>query len=112
MRYTMAMEITKAQRSYLRKLANPLKATVLIGKQGLTEQIVAKVGQELDTHELIKVRLLEYKDQKEQLAATLVEETDAALVGTIGNVITLYRPSPNLDRRLVVLPGSAEEGRL
>lgn len=102
------MQITKPQRNYLRKLANPLKATVLVGKAGLTEQIVVKIGNELDAHELIKVRLLEFKDQKQELAQTIVDTTDAALVGVIGNVITLYRPSPTPERRLITLPGPAE----
>jgi RNA-binding protein len=103
------MQITKTQRNYLRKLANPLKPTVLIGKQGLTEQIVEKIGRELDAHELIKVRLLEHKDQKQQLAQTIVEETDAALVIVIGNVIALFRPSPDPDRQIIALPGANDE---
>jgi RNA-binding protein len=100
------MEITKAQRNYLRRLANPLKPTVQIGKQGLTEQIIEKINRELDAHELIKVRLLEFKDQKQQLAQTIVDETGAALVIVIGNVIALFRPSPDPDRQIIVLPGA------
>jgi RNA-binding protein len=99
-------EITKGQRAYLRKLANPLKATVLLGKQGLTPELVEKVGRELDAHELIKVRLLEYKELKASLAQTIVDETGAALVGIIGNVITLYRQQPDPERRRIVLPGA------
>lgn len=99
------MEITKSQRNYLREQANPIKPTVLIGKQGLTESIVEKIGRELDAHELIKVRLLEYKDQRQQLAETIVDETGAALVIVIGNVIALYRPSPDPERQLIALPG-------
>jgi RNA-binding protein len=97
-------ELTKLQRAYLRRIANPLKATVLLGKQGLTEQLLAKVDQELLAHELIKVRLLEYKDQKESLAQTIVAESGAALVGLIGSVITLYRAHPDADRRQILLP--------
>lgn len=104
------MQVTKTQRKYLRKLANPLKPTVMLGKQGLTEQLVEKIGRELDAHELIKVRLLEYKDQKEQLAQTIVDETGAALVGVVGNVITLFRPSPDADRQVINLPRSNDEG--
>ncbi len=101
-------ELTKAQRSYLRKIANPLKPTVMLGKHGLTPEVVAKVGRELDAHELIKVRLLEHKDQREALAATLVAETGAALVGVIGHVITLYRRHAETDRRQIALPGNHE----
>ncbi len=97
-------ELTKAQRRYLRGLANPLKATVMLGKQGLTPELLEKVGRELDAHELIKVRLLEFKDERDALARTLAEETGAAVVGTIGHVITLYRQQPDPERRRIVLP--------
>lgn len=96
--------LSKAHRSYLRKLANPLKPTVLLGKQGLTEQLVAKIGQELDAHELIKVRLLEYKDQKEALATTIIEETGSSLVSLVGNVVTLYRQQADPERRRISFP--------
>ena len=101
--------ITNPQRSYLRKLANPLKPTVMLGKQGLTEQIIGKISRELDAHELIKVRLLEFKDEKQALAQTMVEQTEAALVGVIGNVITLYRPSSDPDRQVISLPVKGQE---
>lgn len=101
-------ELTKPQRSYLRKIANPLKPTVMLGRQGLTPEVVAKVGRELEAHELIKVRLLEHKDEREALARTLVEETGAALVGVIGNVITLYRRHEDAERRQIRLPGNHE----
>lgn len=102
-------EITKTQRAYLRKIANPLKPTVLLGKQGLTPELVGKIDQELTAHELIKLRLLEYKDQKTALAATIVAESGAALVAIIGNVITLYRAHPEPERRQIVLPGPRDE---
>jgi RNA-binding protein len=99
--------ITKSQRSYLRKIANPLKPTVILGKQGLTEEIVAKVIRELDAHELIKVRFLEYKEERQQLTETIIEETGSTLVGMIGHVAILYRQQADPDRRLITLPGGA-----
>jgi RNA-binding protein len=101
-------ELTKPQRNYLRKIANPLKPTAMLGKQGLTPELVEKVSRELDAHELIKVRLLEYKDQKAALAQTMVEETGAHLVSVIGNVITLYRASADAERRKITLPGALD----
>ncbi|MFV9504704.1 MAG: YhbY family RNA-binding protein [Oscillochloridaceae bacterium umkhey_bin13] len=96
--------LSKAQRKYLRALANPLKATAMLGKQGLTPELMHKIERELLAHELIKVRLLEYKDQKEAFAQTMVEESGAALVGIIGHVITLYRPHPDPEYQRIVLP--------
>ncbi|MBX0326157.1 YhbY family RNA-binding protein [Oscillochloris sp. ZM17-4] len=97
-------EITKRQRNFLRKLANPLKPTVMLGKQGLTEQIVDKVNRELDAHELIKVRFLEHKDERKQLTATILEETGSSLVILIGHVATLYRQQADPERRQIRLP--------
>jgi len=97
-------EITKRQRNHLRALANPLKPTVLLGKQGLTEQVIEKVVRELAAHELIKVRFLEYKEERKQLTATIIEETGSALVSLIGHVATLYRQQADPERRVIVLP--------
>jgi RNA-binding protein len=96
--------LTKRQRGHLRALANPLRPTVLLGKQGLTEQIIEKIGRELDAHELIKVRFLEHKDERKQLAETIVEETGGSLVGLIGHVAILYRQQADPERRLIALP--------
>jgi RNA-binding protein len=102
-------ELTKPQRAHLRKLANPLKPTVMLGRQGLTEALVEKIGQELEAHELIKLRLLDHKDQKDQLAQTIVDETGAALVSIVGNVVTLFRPSSEPERQRINLPGPNQE---
>lgn len=103
-------DLTKAQRNYLRKLANPLKPTVMLGKQGLTEQLLRKILQELEAHELIKVRYLEYKDEKQALTQTILDESGAALVGLIGNIAILYRPASDADRRQIVLPSGDQGG--
>jgi RNA-binding protein len=103
-------EITKRQRNYLRKIANPLKPTVLLGKQGLTEQIIEKVERELDAHELIKVRFLEYKEERKQLTATILEQTGSALVGMVGHVATLYRQQADPERRTIKFPAGDADG--
>jgi RNA-binding protein len=97
-------DLTKTQRAYLRRLANPIKPTVMLGKQGLTEQLLRKILQELESHELIKVRYLEYKEEKQALTQTIVEESGAALVGLIGNIAILYRPASDAEQRAIRLP--------
>lgn len=83
--------MTPSQRAHLRRLAHTLPVTVMIGKHGLTENILSKVEQELDAHELIKVRFLDYKDMKEELVETIVATTGAMLVAMIGHTAILYR---------------------
>ena len=100
----MATELTKTQRKYLRALANPIDATVMVGKQGVTDALLTKLDQELNAHELIKVRFLEFKDERAELTDTLVETPGAALIGIIGHVAILYRPNPDPTARTITLP--------
>ncbi|WP_298408254.1 YhbY family RNA-binding protein [uncultured Chloroflexus sp.] len=93
--------MTPAQRAYLRRLAHALPVTVMIGKHGLTENILSKVEQELDAHELIKVRFIDYKDMKEELVETIVATTGAMLVAMIGHTTILYRPHRDPARRKI-----------
>ncbi len=96
--------LTNAQRQYLRRLAHQLKPMVQIGKQGLTEGVRMNVDQALETHELIKVKFLEFQDEKEVLTDDLVQTTESVLIGLIGNVATLYRQQPDPEKRKIRLP--------
>ncbi|RMD79448.1 MAG: YhbY family RNA-binding protein [Chloroflexi bacterium] len=92
-----------AQRAYLRRLAHPLPVTVMIGKHGLTENVLSKIEQELDAHELIKMRFLDYKDLKKPLLEAIVATTGAELVATIGHTAILYRQHSDPAQRKIVL---------
>ncbi|NJN15753.1 MAG: YhbY family RNA-binding protein [Oscillochloris sp.] len=96
--------MTNNQRSYLRRLAHPLKPTAMIGKHGLTESIATKIDQELDAHELIKLRFLDFKDQRRELTETIVAETQSTLVALIGNVAILFRSHRDPEQRRIMLP--------
>lgn len=99
--------LTATQRKYLRSLAHHLKPVVQVGKQGLTDALFTKIDQELDAHELIKVKFLEFHDQREAFAQTIVERSNSALVGIIGNVAILYREQADPARRTVLLPSGS-----
>ncbi len=95
--------LTPKQRAYLRKLAHPVRATVQIGKQGLTDAVVASVGQNLLAHELVKVKFVGFKQEKRALAEQLAARTDGQLVTVLGNTAILYRPHPDKDKRQIQL---------
>jgi RNA-binding protein len=81
-----------------------LKPLVQVGKNGLTEAVVVAIGQALDSHELIKVRVGESAEGRKAIAAELAERTDSAWVGTVGNVVTLFRPNDDPKKREIELP--------
>ena len=70
-------ELKGFQKTYLRGLAHERKPIVMIGKEGLVPGVVESVKDGLARHELVKVRFVSFKEkeQKEALAARLLEET-------------------------------------
>ena len=47
------------QRAQLRALANPLAVTLIIGKEGVTEAVERELDALLESHELVKGKVLE-----------------------------------------------------
>ena len=97
-------ELEGFQRRHLRSLAHPLRPVVMVGKDGLSEAVVAKTEAELLAHELIKVRFLGWKDTKRALLAELAERTRAELVGVVGHVGILFRQNREPQRRKIRVP--------
>lgn len=81
------------QLTQLKKQAHNLKPVVMIGKKGLTEAVLAEVDVALDAHELIKVKIAADRNERELVMVSLVEQSGADLIGTIGQICILYRPN-------------------
>ena len=88
------MKLTGKQRRHLRALGHHLSPTVLIGKDGVSEGLVGATKAALLQHELIKVRLAEAGDEREDVARRLAEASGAALVGVMGRTVLLYKRHP------------------
>jgi len=97
-------ELEGFQRRHLRSLAHPLRPVVMIGKEGLSDAVLAKTDQELLAHELIKVRFGDWKDEKRALMAQLAEKLLAEVVGVVGHVGILFRQNREPKRRQIRVP--------
>ena len=86
--------LTNAQIRALKAQAQRLKATLKIGKEGLSPQFFAALDEVLKHHELVKVKFDEFKEQKKELAPQLAEKSGSHLVTRVGNVVVLYRAKP------------------
>jgi RNA-binding protein len=84
-------ELSGRQRRELKSLAHHLNPVVQIGQKGLSESVIKAFEKTIDDHELIKVRFVDFKEDKKQLSLDLSRETGAALVDIIGNVSIFYR---------------------
>ena len=98
------MELAGYQRRALRAAAHGLQPVAHVGKEGLADSVLKSVGEALDAHELIKVRFIDQKERRREVAAELAEALGAALAGVVGHVAILYRPHPDEARRKVRVP--------
>jgi RNA-binding protein len=84
--------LTNAQIRAFKAQAQRMKATLKIGKDGLSPQFLATLDDALKHHELIKVKFDDFKEQKKELAPQLAAKTGSYLVTRVGNVVVLHRP--------------------
>jgi RNA-binding protein len=84
--------LTGKQKSHLRALAHKLKPVVQLGRQGLTEAVLAALDVALERHELIKLKI---SGDAEVEAAELGPEVEKATKGQvaqiIGHTLVIYR---------------------
>ena len=87
------------ERAELRAQANGLDTTLMVGKGGVTEQVVLEAVTQLEARELVKGRVLEAAllGAREALEA-LCAATGAEPVCTVGSKFVLYRESEKLRR--------------
>jgi RNA-binding protein len=96
------LELTPAQRRFLRARAHALNPVVVVGQRGLTEEVVREIDQALAHHELIKIRVLDDdRAHRESLLQSICSRTAAAPVQHIGKLLVIYRPA---DKPMVHLP--------
>lgn len=98
------MKLDGYQRRHLRGLAHHLKPIVQVGKAGLSATVLAAVDAALETHELIKVRLVGDKADKREMISAFESQLHCAEVGLVGHVATLYRQHPEPAERKIKPP--------
>ncbi|NNG02098.1 MAG: YhbY family RNA-binding protein [Desulfobacteraceae bacterium] len=99
-------ELKGFQKQYLKGLAHRLKPVVFIGQKGISDLLMDAIDAALITHELIKIKFIEFKEkgQKLDICQILEKKSGGALVGMVGHVATFYRPHPEAKKRKIRLP--------
>ena len=80
-------------------MANGLETTLMVGKEGVTEQVIAETLTQLEARELIKGRVLEsaLMSAREVLDA-LCEATGGEGISTVGSRFVIYKESEKLKK--------------
>ena len=67
---------------------------MLVGHGGLTDGVAAEIDRALKARELIKVKILAERDERDGIAEAISTRTDSAIVQQVGKVVVLWRPKP------------------
>lgn len=95
--------ITSKQRAYLRSLANPIDTIIMVGKGGMSPEIIKQADDALTARELIKGKVLETSPvSPKEAAEQIAQELQAVVVQVIGTKFVLYRR--NQKEPKIVLP--------
>ena len=86
--------LNSKQRAKLRSLASSLDTMVIIGKEGLTDNVLDLIDKQLYVHEMVKISVLEGAEEtaKDYLHKT-AERLKAEEVCSIGRKFVVYKMS-------------------
>jgi len=92
------------QRKFLSAEGSKGAVVVQLGKVGPSEAFTAQFEAHLSAHELVSVHFVGHKEDKREIAIGLASATGSELVRVIGNTALFYRPSPEAEKRRILLP--------
>ncbi len=96
--------LTSTQRKALRGMAHGLQPVAQIGKGGLSEGFYGGLDAALERHELVKVKFVDFKDQKKEACAEINSRLQSETVGIIGHVAILFRQARDPEGRHIRVP--------
>lgn len=87
--------LSNIEKKILRKKGYSLKPFVMVGKNGLTEDVLAEIDAYLTLHELIKICIRGgNKNERYNLCLKIQRKLKAELVHQIGLIKVFYRAKP------------------
>ena len=102
------MALTGKQKRVLRGSGQLLEPVVFVGKEGV-DAAIHPTEDAFRTHELIKVRVLRNApDSTTNIAPELAQRTNSELAGKVGHTFMLYRPNPELKKRIDLPPAKEQ----
>ena len=107
----MLEPLNNSQIRKFKATAQHLEPILKIGRAGLSDGFVRSVEEALALHELVKIKFVEFKERKKELAPQLAEKTSSHLIMRVGNVMVLHRPRPLADATPAATRGSTAKAK-
>ncbi len=100
------MKLSTKQIAHLRGLAHSLSPVVMIGNNGLTDNVIKEIELNLNAHELIKIQVAgDDREARLSIYSEICNKTNAIAVHHIGKQLVVYRKSDTIkESAKVVIP--------
>ena len=86
--------IGKEKRRF-RAQGNRLKASVYVGKEGVTDKVIKFIYEALGNKELVKIKVLDSKSAEFKIIVEKLSHIeDTEIVQVLGRTVLIYRPLP------------------
>ena len=99
-------KLTGRQLRHLRGLGHHLKPLVMLGRDGITDNVISAAQAVLTAHELLKVKIGNGCPlEKKEAAAAIAERTGSQTVQILGKTFLVFRENPDRsDEHRIKLP--------
>ena len=95
------MKLASNQRKYLEAQANQMEPIVRVGKNGLEAKVIDSISEAFNSHELIKIKILDSSpNTADEVAEEALKATKATKVRIIGRTIILYKPFEDKPKKI------------
>ena len=95
--------LSNLEKKKLKSIAHNYKPVVMVGQNGVTDNLIDAMEKALYAHELVKVKFNSFKDEKREISIDIEKKTSSKLVGIIGNVATYFKQNPDEEKRKINL---------
>lgn len=91
--------ITQRQRLRIKREMAEEKPTLWIGKNGITDEVVREVANQLEKKQMVKIRVqksaVKQDDEVDSMAEELAEKTDSTRIDVRGRNFIIYKIGKN-----------------
>jgi RNA-binding protein len=89
----------ESEKAWLRGRGQLLEPTVRLGRQGVSVDFLTELNRCLDGAELVKIKFMEFKDQRKTLAPQIAGQSNSTLVGMVGHTALYFRQQTDPAKR-------------
>ncbi|PIE01457.1 MAG: ribosome assembly RNA-binding protein YhbY [Acidobacteria bacterium] len=86
-------KLNSKQRRTLKQMSHHLKPLMQMGKDGASPAFILELLEQLEHHELLKVRILNNCEWEKEAIEQILRDAEITLVQKVGHILTVYKES-------------------